>query len=336
VGTSQDRDGPSYGHQDEHGPTHDAAREGGALRRILDRAGSRELLDLLGDEMPGADVTTFLLEVMRRRASDVSAGDLMRRYGSDRFVVPSAVPFDRLRRTQDRLLAALPAGFEVLELAPLIPLGAHSAIAPVDQNNVVSTVRGSEVAADPTNGLALEAALRRRRILRNAPRSSASVRLAAIQRAVRGQRYEGAMSFAHFQIFALVTAGRDEGGLTFERESASEHVLFVCQGVVNAGADRVRMELTDFGEGRLAPVVDAVTEALSTRSDVEVLDRPDREEARGYYRGFCFKAFASFGDATIEVADGGHVDWTQQLVPSRKERLMITGLGVDRLAAVRP
>jgi len=32
------------------------------------------------------------------------------------------------------------------------------------------------------------------------------------------------------------------------------------------------------------------------------------------------------------VADGGHVDWTQQLVASRKERLMISGLGLDRLA----
>ena len=303
----------------------------------MEHAAPRELLDLLGDEMPGADVTTLLLEVMRRRASRVSAGDLMQRYGSDRFVAPAAVPFDRLRRTQDHLLAALPPGFEVLELAPLIPLGAHSAIAPVDQNNVVSTIRGSEVAADPTNGLALEAALRRRSILREAPRSPVSVRLAAIQRAVRGQRFEGALSFAHFQIFALVTAGRDVGNLTFERESASEHVRFACDGLIRAGADGVRVELTDFGEGRFAPAVGAVTEALSLRSvEVEVLDRPDREEARGYYTGFCFKAFAWFGDSVVEVADGGHVDWTQQLVPSRKERLMITGLGIDRLAALSP
>jgi hypothetical protein len=34
----------------------------------------------------------------------------------------------------------------------------------------------------------------------------------------------------------------------------------------------------------------------------------------------------------FEIADGGLVDWTQRLVPSRKERLMISGLGVERLA----
>jgi hypothetical protein len=269
-------------------------------------------------------------------SANVSPADLIRRYRADRFVAPSAVPFDRLRRTQDRLLAVLPTDFEVLELAPLIPLGAHSAIAPVDQNNVVSTVRGTEVAADPTNGLALEAAIRRRRLLRDDPRSSASVRLAAIQRVVRGQRFEGAVSFAHFQLFAVVTAGRDVGGLAFERTSASEHVRFACRALVAAGADRVRVELTDFSAGRMAPVVQAVREALSSQPGVEAIDRPDRQEARGYYTGFCFKAFASVGDATLEVADGGHVDWTQQLVPSRKERSMITGLGIDRLAALTP
>jgi len=40
------------------------------------------------------------------------------------------------------------------------------------------------------------------------------------------------------------------------------------------------------------------------------------------------------GDETIEIADGGMVEWTLRLVESRKERLMISGLGLDRLAAV--
>jgi hypothetical protein len=52
---------------------------------------------------------------------------------------------------------------EVVLLAPLVLLGAHSALGPVSQNNVVSTVRACEVAADPTNALALEAASRRAR-----------------------------------------------------------------------------------------------------------------------------------------------------------------------------
>jgi hypothetical protein len=38
----------------------------------------------------------------------------------------------------------------------------------------------------------------------------------------------------------------------------------------------------------------------------------------------------------LSVADGGLVDWTQQLVPSRKERLLISSVGVDRLALITP
>ena len=40
-----------------------------------------------------------------------------------------------------------------------------------------------------------------------------------------------------------------------------------------------------------------------------------------------------FGDDRFDVTDGGFVDWTQRLVGSGNERLMISGIGLDRLAA---
>ena len=104
------------------------------------------------------------------------------------------------------------------------------------------------------------------------------------------------------------------------------------EGLKNAGADDIRIELTDFDARRT--LLAAVRESLPLAPDVHVTDRPDRQAARGYYAGFCFKAFATFRGATFEVADGGHVDWTQQLLASRKERLMISGIGLDRLALV--
>jgi hypothetical protein len=49
----------------------------------------------------------------------------------------------------------------------------------------------------------------------------------------------------------------------------------------------------------------------------------------------CFKVFVTTANGDrLEVADGGLVDWTQQLVQSRKERMMISGLGVERLATL--
>jgi hypothetical protein len=38
----------------------------------------------------------------------------------------------------------------------------------------------------------------------------------------------------------------------------------------------------------------------------------------------------------IEVAGGGLVEWTQSLVGGNKERLMISGLSLERVATVAP
>ncbi|WP_329359597.1 hypothetical protein [Streptomyces sp. NBC_01483] len=85
----------------------------------------------------------------------------MRPYRSDRFVPPAPTNFTALRRTEDALLSALPDDFVILVFAPVLPLAVHSAVATVDPRKVIATVRGSEVAADPTNALALEVSLRR-------------------------------------------------------------------------------------------------------------------------------------------------------------------------------
>src|SRR5580693_2441845 len=211
-----------------------------ALRRVLREAGDPALADKLAG-LSGTALTTLLLDVLRRQADRLTPADVMRRYGSDRFVAPASLGFAPLRRAEDAMLAALPAGFEVLTLAPVLPFGAHSAVATVDPRNVVATVPGSEVAADPTNGLALEAAARRRQALRADPRSSAVVRLAAIQRVTRAQRFTGPVSFAHFGLLGLVTAGRDTGGHAFERASIAEHLRFAADGLARLGAARVRL-----------------------------------------------------------------------------------------------
>ncbi|MCX5087429.1 hypothetical protein OOK36_00430 [Streptomyces sp. NBC_00365] len=111
----------------------------------------------------------------------------MRPYRSVRFVPPAPTSFTALRRTEDALLSALPNDFEILVFAPVLPLVAHSAVATAGPRKVIATVRGSEVAADPTNASALEVSLRRSLPLAEDPRSSMPVRLAASQRVVRAQ-----------------------------------------------------------------------------------------------------------------------------------------------------
>jgi hypothetical protein len=301
-----------------------------ALERVLREAGDPALADRLAG-LSGTALTTLLLEVLRRQASRLSAADVMRRYGTDRFVAPAAVGFAALRRAEDGMLAALPAGFEVLTLAPVLPLAAHSAVATVDPRNVVATVRGSEVAADPTNGLALEAAARRHGLLRADPRSATAVRLAAIQRVTRAQRFAGPVSFAHFGLLGLVTAGRDTGGHAFERAAVGEHLRFAADGLARLGAARVRLELTRLDDA-LPDLTATVAAALAGVGGASVADAPGRSSGRGYYTGLCFKVQADFGAGELEVGDGGFVDWTGKLLGNRKERLLISGYGIDRIA----
>ena len=83
---------------------------------------------------------------------------------------------------------------------------------------------------------------------------------------------------------------------------------------------------------RFTPVAAAVTAALTGRPGVEVTHDPERQRARDYYTGLCFMVCATLGAAEYEVSDGGFVDWTAALLGNRKERLLISGTGVDRLA----
>lgn len=266
--------------------------------------------------LPGADLTTVQLEVARRRAARLSGPDVLRRHREDRFAAPSPLSFASLRRVEDALLGAA-AAFEPVALSPLAPLGTHSAVAGVAQHRVVPTGRGTEVAADPTTGLALEAAVRRA--------SASVVRLATVQRVVRAQRVAAGL-FAHFSLFGAVTAGRDTGNLAFERAALAEHARLVVAGCRALGATDVTLGVT---------VLDPRFEDLLDAVEVPVHPFPDREGGRGgYYEGLCFKVYAAFGGSPAEVGDGGFTPWTRKLLGNAKERLMTSGLGVDRLATL--
>lgn len=308
----------------------------GHLRRVVEAAGGDAVLAALADALGGADLTTLLMEVMRRRAGRVSPAEVLRQYERDRFVRPGSVPMPALQAVENAALGALPAGVDTVVLAPVAPLGTHSAVATVDQHKVVSTVRRSEVAADPTNVLALEAAVRRRRLLAEAPRTAERVALATVQRVLRAQVFEGAESFAHFSILGLVTAGRDTGNGAFERGALEEHARFAAAALLAAGADSVRLELTAFQGAGLDGVVDDVLAVLAPVERVEAAAAPDRTAGARYYASAALRAEARFGSELVECADGGLVDWTQRLLENRKERLMVLGIGLDRLALRAP
>ena len=285
--------------------------------------GDGDLVDELA-ALSGADFTTLLLAVVRARAARVPAPDVLRRYRTGRFAKPSAIPLGALRMVEDQFLSALPSGWEAVSMSPLVPFATHAAVANVSQDRVLSTIRGAEVAADPTTALALEAAARRR------ARNDDVVRLATVQRVVRGQSYGGDAP-SHFPLFALVTAGRDTGAHEFETSALVEHLSIHVSGMQAAGVSSIQVLLTDLTGGGRESVLQRVEETYGDDPSVKVARDPDRDAAH-YYNGVCFKVRATFGDADFEMSDGGSTHWIARFLSDRRERLFISASGLNPLA----
>ena len=59
---------------------------------------------------------------------------------------------------------------------------------------------------------------------------------------------------------------------------------------------------------------------------------PRRLAGQRYYRKVCFKVHATMGGEKIEIAEGGFTDWMSRLLDDGRERLLISGAGLDRPA----
>ncbi len=190
-------------HSVRHAGPMDTERSSSPADRVWSRlpAGAA---DALRDGLTPTDLNSLLLDVARARATRVTPARLVERWRDDRFVRPAAADPRRLAQATARLWELLPPSVVGLELSPVTPLGTCSAVAPVDQHRIVSTVRGTEVVSDPTNVLALEAARRRRS---GEPR----VDLAAAHRVLRGQVFHDPEAYSHFLLFVLVSSAGIEG-----------------------------------------------------------------------------------------------------------------------------
>jgi hypothetical protein len=93
------------------------------VERVERALGHPGLIDALA-ALPPTDVTSFLLALARRRADAVTPAGLVRAHASNRLVQPSPLDPRALRACELRLLELVPAAFEIVNLAPVTPLGA--------------------------------------------------------------------------------------------------------------------------------------------------------------------------------------------------------------------
>jgi hypothetical protein len=312
------------------------------LERILRESQGADVLELLAERLSPTDLQSLLLEVCRRRAARITPAALLAAYERGGLARPSAtdpvalLDFDRLAFG----LASPP--FEPIELSPVCPLGTNAAVATVDQNKAVATIRTGEVVSDSTNVLALECAARRRALARDQARLRERVRLCASHRLLRPQPTKGPASFAHFRLFALCTAGRDEGDYRFELDALREQLGFYLRLLDELRAtgyalEGVRVTLTELGDlPRTELLGDALIAPLAAQfPQARWGFDPGRSSGRGYYAGLCFGIYAAGRDGVeYFLVDGGFTTWTQQLLSNQKERLLISGIGSERVCSL--
>lgn len=308
------------------------------IKRIETELGIDGLVSLLAEKLSPTDLQSLMLEVYRQRSENKTPSDVLAEYQHNRFVKPSTISSKRLLELETIFLAELAEDFETLELSPVCPLGTNSAIATVDQNWSVTTIRNTEVISDATNVLALECAVRRKQLLRQQAKNKQAVHLAARHRFLRPQFYSNPAFSSHFKMFALASAGRDTGNLDFELNSLKSHLRFYINSLNSFLSKNLNLTVlfTDFHRhDRTAFLEDGLLAPLRNEfKNVVFSFNPERETGRNYYRDLCFhlNAVTSTGEE-FQLADGGSVDWTQKLLSDRKERLVISGISSERVAS---
>jgi hypothetical protein len=286
--------------------------------RIMRESNVPELFDVLSERLAPTDLHSLLLAVQRVRASRLTPTDVLRAYEQNRLVRPAALEPGRRASIEQLASSHLPDGYELIELSPIAPLGTVTALAGLSQDVALATVRGTEVLSDATNVLALEAAVRRRR------ERAEPVRLAAVHRVVRVHAQDAPGVLPHFALLGLVAGGRHRGGFELEGDLLLEQLDYFIRLLRVAGGADLSVLLTPLDRD----VPNVVDELRRRHRAVDVAVDEDRDRGRSYYTDVCFDVRA--GD--VSLVDGGFVDWTQRLLSDRKERLLISGAGLERIA----
>jgi hypothetical protein len=290
---------------------------------IVDSIGAAAF-ERLAVELTGTELQSVLLEVMRRRAAARSPADLVAQQARDPFCRPAAVD-QRTSVAVDACLLAASDGFEAVELSPVAPLGACSAVALTDQHRVLSALRGTEIVSDPTNVLALECALRLR------ARPDVVAHLATSQRVIRAQPVPKLPGYtSHFRIFVLASGGCERKDHGFTVDAMVLHVRTML-----AALDRLEQHGYSFGARRVEVLA---TDARAVLGD-RIAERLGPIATRGplahayYSGGLRFMLWVTAPDgAEVPLVDGGAFDWLAQLVSNRRAVFVASGAGAQLIA----
>ncbi|AGC43377.1 hypothetical protein MYSTI_02048 [Myxococcus stipitatus DSM 14675] len=301
------------------------------LKKLHAKAGT-DLLSLLSRKLSGSELGSLLLAVFDERVKGMTAANLLQAHQQNRFVHPATLDVLHFKSKELELLTRLAErGFEPLELSPVSALGTSSVLGTVSQKKVLSATRGTEVLSDATNVMALHYAMGRKNGTRTAP----LVKFCATPRHLRTPAFTTPGFTPHFAVACLVTAGRDSGDFAFEKAAFTDHLQ--SQRQLLKDLFQVELKSIKLQQRRGSPSAEALFTALHDHLRPHFSVQADTTPAENnYYQGVQYKGVIEVAGKDIELIDGGFVDWTQQLLANKKERFLISGLGLEYLTRLVP
>ena len=197
------------------------------VERILERRNGLSINDLVEGKIRPRELQSLLLKAYENITSRFSVKDILKQHEDSRFTQPCDITQRELLGFDCAAYRIIPEEFESMELSPVNPLGVNRILAKIDQKNVLSTIRNTEVNADVTIALSLECAKKRKELLQSNSKSLEEVNLCTSHRSIRLQEFPKNSGFtSHFKIFAACTAARDIGDEEFESRNLIKHIGF--------------------------------------------------------------------------------------------------------------
>lgn len=300
------------------------------INRILnDAANDADLLNKL-ISLSNSDLNTLFLEVYRLKAKKISPAGLLKFYQINRFAVPSDINAIAYHQIELELLKIADSmGISSIILSPSALFGSCSVFNCVDQNNVVSSTRGTETLSDPTNMLAIIIS----DLLKSGEISKTQiVHYCTTARAVRAQVFSGKRSFPHFGLFCIVSSGMDSGSYSCEKKLLIKQLNYYKSLFNEKYRAKLSVKLRKRGGYKdIDGFFNKMTELIQNELPEVPISFDLEHEDNNYYKGINFKLYMEKDSEIIEIGDGGFVDWIAKMTSNKKERCLISGVGLDRM-----
>jgi hypothetical protein len=309
------------------------------LDRIAEETGVPEIFDVL-IKIPNTDLQSLFLGLMDKKSFNTGIKEINSTLENNPFVEMSKVDQSTFVKFDSLAYNLLPSEYRGVELSPLVPFATNKVLAGISQKRVLSTMRNSEVLSDPTTALALYCAKERANKIKRFSKDSELVAMATSQRAVRQDPVKKEEYSQHFRTFTIGAAGRDVGFEQFEKENLKKHLEFFLSLLekLNESGDYIINEITvtlsDVEKKQpelLSIIKDTVVKELSETFS-QIAFKFDVNRKSNYYKNLCYSISAKNKNGElISVAGGGMTDWTEILVESKKEKLLVGSIGSETL-----